>query len=117
MADRVLRSVFNFLVPAAGGTSAYAMSNPSDTEVANFAQITSISGQAFCPSGVVVDNTQNASELTITIQPINHKIKCPAGAQMGVSYPATLGHTAEFQNGNGAVVTFVDYPVIPYLFA
>ncbi len=116
MADKILRSVFNFLVPAAGGTSAYSISNPGDNEVANFAQITSISGQAFCPSGVVIDNTQNGSAITITIQPINHKIVCPAGAQMGVSYPATLGHTAEFANGAGAVVTFVDYPVIPYLF-
>ena len=115
--DRVLQSTFNFLVPAAGGTSAYTMASPGPLEIANFCQITSLSGQPFCPSGVVIDNTENSDPLIITILPIQFKIVCPAGAQMGVSYPAVLDHTAKFENGTGAIVTFVDYPVIPYQFA
>lgn len=111
----ILQSAYNFLVPASGTTNIYAITNPIETF--DSGQITSITGQPFCPSGVIIDNTANANAMVINIAPINFKITCPAGKQMGLSYPAVLGHTATFSAINGTcTVSFVDYPVIPYQF-
>ena len=116
MSTPILRSVFNYLVPSSGTTNAYAVQSPNDSETANFGMISSISGQPFCPSGVMIDNTAGTDAAIVTILPIGFKIKCPAGAQMGMQYPAVLDHTATFTDCENAIVTFVDFPVIPYQF-
>jgi hypothetical protein len=112
----ILQSTYNFLVPAAGGTSAYTITQPTDVDTFNSGQITSISGQPFTPSGIIINNVNGTNNAVVRIEPIGFEIVCPAGAQMGMAYPAVLDHSATFTDCDGAVLTFVDYPVIPYLF-
>lgn len=110
-------STYNYLVPAAGTTSAYTLdttSTPAAAQLVNFTQVGN-NGIDFNPSGVQIDNVNGTEDVTIKILPIGFTIKCPMGKQMGAQFPAPAGCTAEV-TASGAVLAFVDYPVIPYLF-
>lgn len=111
-----LISTYNYLVPAAGTTSAYTL--PALTAVASaidFSQVSLLSGLTFNPSGVQIDNTNGTTAVTIVIQPVGFTITCPIGKQMGIQFPAPAGCTAII-TATGANIAFVDYPVIPYQF-
>lgn len=111
-----LISTYNYLVPAAGTTNAYTLTNINTVATPlDFAQVASQSGLPFNPSGVVIDNTVGVVPVVIVIRPINFTITCPVGKQMGMQFPAPAGLTAVI-TGNGANLAFVDYPVIPYQF-
>lgn len=109
-----LFSTYNYLVPAAGKTSAYMLSNFTGSgSLVDFSKVSSDTGAQFNPSGVVIDNVNGTAIVTIVIQPINFTITCPIGKQMGISFPAPDGATAVV-SATGATIGFVDYPVIPY---
>lgn len=111
-----LISTYNYLVPAAGTTSAFSCQGVVASSTAlDFSQVTSNSGSPFNPSGVVIDNTTGTEIVTVTVQQTGFTISCPVGAQMGIQYPAPAGHTV-LVTANGANLAFVDYPVIPYQF-
>lgn len=112
-----LLATYNYLVPAAGTTSAYILATLQNAvnQPLDFSQVSSQAGLPFNPSGVVIDNTLGTVAVTIVITPTNFKITCPIGKQMGMQYPAPAGHTATI-TGNLANLAFVDYPVIPYQF-
>lgn len=116
MANTVYKNTFNYLIPSAGTTSAYTISFPGSGEVVNFGQIGSLTGKLFVPSGVQIDNTRGGTDVTVTINPIGFRIVCPAGAQMGLQFPSMMDQYATFQGGGSAIISFVDYPVMPYLF-
>lgn len=110
-----LQSVTNFLVPATGSTNAYQIRDTfsSTPKFINFNNV-ELDGQAFRPSGVIVDNTQGDDDLVILINEISYRIVVPAGQTLQMPYPAPLNHTANITGDGDATVLFVDYPVIPY---
>jgi hypothetical protein len=111
-----LFSTYNYLVPAIGTTSAYALNNiNSNAQPLDFSRVSSDTGQAFNPSGVQIDNTAGTIPVVLVVQPNGFTISCPVGKQMGMQFPAPAGCTV-LVTGNGANLAFVDYPVIPYQF-
>jgi hypothetical protein len=111
-----LISTYNYLVPAAGTTSAFVVDPGAyNANPFNFSQVSSNTGEQFNPSGVVIDNINGTVDVLIVIQQTGFQIKCPMGKQMGIQFPAPAGLTALI-TANGANIAFVDYPVIPYQF-
>lgn len=111
-----LLSTYNYLVPAAGTTSALVLNNVVENVTRHdLSQSSAESGLTFNPSGVVIDNIAGTAIVQIQILPTNFNINCPIGKQMGIQFPAPSGATAII-TANGANIAFVDYPVIPYMF-
>lgn len=111
-----LLSTWNYLVPAAGTTSAYTL--PALIGAAfpvDFNKVSSDTGVNFNPSGVLIDNTAGTIPVTLVFPATGFTISCPIGKQMGLQFPAPQGITAVI-TASGANLAFVDYPVLPYQF-
>ena len=109
-----IQNAINYLVPSSGGTHAVPVVGVfSGTPYAIDWRQFSIDEFPFQPQGIFIDNSLGAGPLTITIQPINWNVTCPAGAVMQSQFPAPDGQTASIVGDGQASVVFVDFPVLP----
>ena len=106
--------LLNYLVPAAGSTHGVFLSDtwtatPQEFDPYQF----SIDNFPFIPQGVFIDNSQGTAELVIQILPVGYFIRCAPGISRQVQFPAVKGARFEISGLGVAVVTFVDFPVLP----
>lgn len=110
--------VFNYLVPAVGTTKAYTFNDPLVADVPaqiNWAQI-SLDGDRFTPSGLLCNNDTGAN-IRVIVSGTGYEIVIPVGANLQMPYPAPLDHTVTILCASSVQpkITFVDYPVIPFV--
>ncbi len=109
-----VQNAINYLVPSSGGTHAVPITGTfSAAPYAIDWRQFSIDEFPFQPQGIFIDNSLGAGPLTVTIQPINWNVTCPAGAVMQSQFPAPDGQTASIVGDGQASVVFVDFPVLP----
>lgn len=105
----------NFLVPAGGTTHAVGLIGGfTPTPYAMDWRQFKIDAFPFQPQGVYIDNLDGTAKVIITIQPINYRIECAAGASIARSFPAPNGQTCTITGDPASSTTsiiFVDYPV------
>jgi hypothetical protein len=114
-ANNAQTDVVNYLVPAAGSTSMYNISQVFSATPQNVDfRATSVDQAAFTPSGVFIDNSQGTGPLTVTINEAGFSITCAAGSRLQTQYPAPMAQSAAITGLGQATVIFVDFPVIPF---
>lgn len=112
-----LQYVTNYLIPPVGGPRGYVQSGTlSATPVFLDFRETSggvIDGQPFRPNGAFIDNTLGTGDLVLTLNEINFRIVCLAGASLNAQFPAPINCTFNLTGLGTATVVFVDFPVFP----
>lgn len=113
-----IQAVTNYLIPPVGIPRVYIHSGTlSATPVFLDFRSTAggmIDGQPFRPSGVFIDNTQGAGDLTLLVNEINYHMVCPAGESLNAQFPAPINPTFNLTGNGLATVAIVDFPVMPY---
>lgn len=109
-----LMSLMNYLVPASGNCSGYAVNNPADGFIFDPAKISAETGQTFIPSGVIVDGYGAAGLALMKIMPMGLNYQFPADGIVAIPFPSVDGIRFEFTDAGAHKFIFVDYPVIPY---
>jgi hypothetical protein len=109
-----INDTVNYLVPATGNTHSVTISGvASPTPYVMDWQGFSQQNFKFLPQGCFADNTQGLSDLLITIQPIGYIVKVAAGTAGQFQFPAPNNQTCSIVGNGQAVITFVDFPVLP----
>lgn len=114
--SEIIRNVSNFLVPATGSTSAMTIKRQltaSDQLYIDFSE-KGLDGSPFRPYGVYVDNTENDTAASVTINEMGFRIVVPARTFLMTPFPAPLNLTATLTGDGVVTFVFVDSPVIPY---
>ncbi len=106
---------YNYLVPVDGTTHCVTAAGlitgtPYEIDWGAFA----LSNFKFYPQGAFIDNTQGTGPLTLAIPSLNFQIVVPTGAFQAVTFPSPARCVMSVTGANaGAVINFVDFPVIP----
>ena len=106
---------YNYLVPVDGTTHCVTAAGlitgtPYEIDWGAFA----LSNFKFYPQGAFIDNTQGTGPLTLAIPSLNFQIVVPTGAFQAVTFPSPARCVMAITGANaGAVINFVDFPVIP----
>lgn len=104
----------NYLVPSSGNThgvnfNGVYTATPYQIDWRQF----SVDNFPFSPQGVFIDNSRGTASLVINFQPLNFNVVCPAGIVGQFQFPAVDQQTCSITGNGQAVVTFVDFPVLP----
>lgn len=113
-----LEQVINYMIPAVGTPRGYFWSGvlTGAPVTIDFRNVSGggIDGQVFRPSGVFIDNTQGAGNLSVTINEIAYQMICLPGELLNLQFPAPIDVTVSFVGNGQATLAFVDFPVLPY---